>query len=218
MTRIKSLVNELTGRRIGYARVSTEDQNLDLQRDALNKDGCATIWEDKASGSRIGRRGLKLALDDLEPGDTLVVWKLDRLSRSIRDLLNILKDLEERGVAFRELTFNIDTSTATGRLFLHVAAAFAEFERGVISERTKAGMLAAKRRGRKVGNAQKITGKMVDEMQALRNVGWSAKRIADSINSNFGLRGPRRINYRSVYNYTVEAGSKRKPLRKRPND
>lgn len=194
-------MNELTGRRVGYARVSTDDQNLDLQMDALKEAGCVTVWSEKVSAAARRRPQLQNALDDLEPGDTLVVWRLDRLARSITQLLGILEDLRKREVEFLSLHENFETKSAMGRLVLHILAALAEFERGLISERTKAGMRAAKARGRKIGNAQKVSRKMALEMRALRKQGYSAKRIADSINANFGLRGKKRINFRSVYNY-----------------
>lgn len=194
-------MHELSGRRVGYARVSTDDQNLDLQMDALREAGCVTIWSEKRSAAARRRPQLQNALDDLEPGDTLVVWRLDRLARSITQLLGILEDLKRREVEFLSLHENFETKSAMGRLVLHILAALAEFERGLISERTKAGMRAAKARGRKIGNAQKVTRAMALEMRAQKKMGRSAKQIACSINRTFGLKGLHRINFRSVYNY-----------------
>nr|WP_206673323.1 recombinase family protein [Tepidiphilus baoligensis] len=134
---------------IGYARVSTQDQNLELQREALTKAGCERIFEDRASGSRTDREGLARAIDMLRSGDTLVVWKLDRLGRSVKQLLDLVGELQQRGVQFKSLTDAIDTSTPSGRFFFHVMASLAEMERELIVERTRAGLEAARRLGRK---------------------------------------------------------------------
>ena len=132
--------------KIGYARVSTSDQNLDLQNDALKKLGCDHIYEEKASGKTKERPELTHCLKSLRPGDTLAVWRLDRLGRSLQDLITIVKNLEALGVAFVSVTENIDTSTATGKLMFHVFGALAEFERNLIQERTQAGLTAARAR------------------------------------------------------------------------
>jgi DNA invertase Pin-like site-specific DNA recombinase len=144
---------------IGYARVSTEDQNLDLQRDALTKAGCEKIFEDKVSGARDERPGLTDALSHLRPGDCLVVYKLDRLGRTTRGLIDMVAELQKRGVEFRTLAgaTQIDTSTAQGRFFFHVLAALAEMERDLIRERTMAGLAASRARGRKGGRKPKLT-------------------------------------------------------------
>lgn len=142
--------------KIGYARISTEDQSLDLQRRALNDAGCAVFFEDMGlSGALASRPGLDQALNRLEAGDVLVVWKLDRLGRSLRHLVNLLEKLERRGVGFVSLTEAIDTTTPGGRLVFHVMAALGEFERSLIAERTRAGMQAAKARGVHVGRPRK---------------------------------------------------------------
>lgn len=125
---------------IGYVRVSTNDQNTDLQRNALNCAGCELIFEDKISGTKSERPGLKKLLRTLSAGDTLVVWKLDRLGRSMRHLVVLVEELRERGINFRSLTDSIDTSTPMGRFFFHVMGALAEMERELIVERTKAGL------------------------------------------------------------------------------
>lgn len=141
---------------IGYARVSTIDQNLDLQLDALTMAGCAHIFQDEGvSGGKARRPGLDKAIKRLKSGDVLVVWRLDRLGRSMRHLIELTTHLEARGIGFRSLSDAIDTSTASGKLFFHVTGAFAEFERNLISERTKAGMAAAKARGVKIGRPKK---------------------------------------------------------------
>ncbi|HBL8043388.1 TPA: recombinase family protein [Escherichia coli] len=142
---------------IGYARVSTGDQNLDLQKNALIRAECELVFEDMASGKNARRPGLKRALRRLRPGDVLVVWKLDRLGRSVRDLITLVSELQARGVNFRSLTDSIDTSTPAGRFFFHVMSALAEMERELIVERTKAGLEAARAQGRIGGRRPKLT-------------------------------------------------------------
>lgn len=136
---------------VGYARVSTTDQRTELQLDALQAVGCARIFVEKASGAHRERPELKLALDYVRTGDSIVVWKLDRLARSLRQLIETVEDLDRRGVGFRSLTEAIDSSTPSGRLVFHLFAALAEFERSIIRERTMAGLEAARLRGRKGG-------------------------------------------------------------------
>lgn len=153
--------------RIGYARVSTDDQRLDMQRDALQAAGCTTIYEDMASGRDAKRPELGHCLKALRAGDTLVVWRLDRLGRSLQDLVRIITDLEGQGVGFESLTEKIETGTATGKLQFHVFAALAEFERGMIRERTYAGLAAARARGRQGGRPSKLNDKQVRTIKAL---------------------------------------------------
>jgi DNA invertase Pin-like site-specific DNA recombinase len=146
--------------KIGYARVSTEEQNLDLQIEALTVAGCDRIVTDKGqSGLRAAesRPGFSEAMALLGSGDQLIVWKLDRVGRSIADLIHLLKTFEERGVEFRSLTDGIDTTTAGGRLVFHIMGALAEFERSLIQERTKAGLRAAKKRGKRLGRPPALT-------------------------------------------------------------
>jgi DNA invertase Pin-like site-specific DNA recombinase len=143
---------------IGYARISTEDQNLGLQLDALSLAGCERIFQDEGiSGATTDRQALNEALAALEPGDVLVTWKLDRLGRSLAHLIGITARLEAEGIGFRSLSEAIDTTTASGRLLFHVMGALAEFERALISERTRAGMAAAKARGQHLGRERKIS-------------------------------------------------------------
>lgn len=153
--------------KIGYARVSREDQNPALQRDALTAAGCSKIFEDRISGAEFNRRGLRRALAALEPGGELVVWKLDRLGRSMFDTIKIVVDLDQRGVGFRSLTESFDTKTAIGRGVLAFIAAVAEDERERIRERTRAGMDAAKRRGRHVGRPRKLSAAQVEKARAI---------------------------------------------------
>ena len=153
--------------RIGYARVSTYDQHLDLQRDALKQAGCGVIYEEAASGKNTARPELEQCRKALRAGDTLVVWRLDRLGRSLPDLVQVVTDLEQRGVGFESLTEKIETGSATGKLIFHVFAALAEFERGLIRERTHAGLAAARARGRVGGRKPKLEEKQVREIKAL---------------------------------------------------
>ena len=141
---------------IGYCRVSTDDQTLDLQRDALQAAGCARIFEDKAGGSKADRPGLRAALGHLRTGNTLVVWHLDRLGRSLKDLILRAEELHEQGIGLRSLQENIDTDSASGQLIFHIFGALAQFERTLIRERTQAGLSAARARGRKGGRKKRL--------------------------------------------------------------
>jgi DNA invertase Pin-like site-specific DNA recombinase len=141
---------------IGYARVSTDDQNLDLQMDALTKAGCERILEDHLSGAKAERIGLQEALNYARAGDTIVVWRLDRLSRSLKDLIEIVALLESKDIELKSLQEAIDTSSSTGKLIFHIFGALAEFERNLIRERTYAGLKAARARGRKGGRPKAL--------------------------------------------------------------
>lgn len=163
---------------IGYVRVSTNDQNTALQRNALECTGCELIFEDKMSGKTSDRPGLKKVLRTLSEGDTLVVWKLDRLGRSMRHLVTLIEDLRGRGVNFRSLTDSIDTSTPMGRFFFHVMGALAEMERELIVERTRAGLAAARQQGRIGGRRPKLTEQQWAQAWRLLEAGESRKRVA----------------------------------------
>ena len=154
-------------KKIGYARVSTEDQSLDLQRSALLAGGCEEIYEDTASGKNANRPELEHCKRSLRTGDTLVVWRLDRLGRNLSDLVQIVTDLEAEGIGFESLSEKIDTTSASGKLMFHVFASLAEFERSLIRERTVAGLAAARARGRKGGRRKKITAAQEKEIRAL---------------------------------------------------
>ena len=142
---------------IGYARVSTSDQTLDLQKDALQKAGCDRIFTDTASGAKAERKGLDEALSYVRTGDTLVVWRLDRLGRSLPHLIETITGLNNRGVGFKSITEAIDTTTSGGKLVFHIFGALAEFERDIIKERTNAGLSAARARGRLGGRPNALT-------------------------------------------------------------
>ena len=154
---------------VGYARVSTTDQTLDLQQDALEKIGCSKIFTDTASGAKAERPGLTDALAYVRAGDTLVVWRLDRLGRSLKHLIDTITDLNNRKIGFQSLTENIDTTTSGGKLIFHIFGALAEFERDIIRERTLAGLQAARARGRKGGRPKALTSKTVQMAQQLYN-------------------------------------------------
>nr|WP_253307661.1 recombinase family protein [Rickettsia endosymbiont of Ceutorhynchus assimilis] len=154
---------------IGYARVSTIDQNLDLQLDALKNVGCEKLFEDKINGSKLNRPGLSKALEYLRRGDTLVVWKLDRLGRSLRNLIELINELHEKDVMFRSIQDGIDTSNSIGQFFFHITGAFAELERNLIKERTKAGLNAARARGRKGGRKPSLNNKQIQMMLEIYN-------------------------------------------------
>ncbi len=155
------------GKRIGYARVSTDDQNLDLQRDALNRSGCVTIYDETVSGKSATRIELEHCRKALRSGDILVVWRLDRLGRSLSDLVKIIGDIERDGITFESLNEKIDTGSASGKLQFHVFVALAEFDRNLIRERTLAGLSAARARGRVGGRTAKLSEKQIREIKAL---------------------------------------------------
>lgn len=162
----------MSGMNIGYARVSTEEQNLDLQIQALEAAGCAKIFRDHGvSGAARERPGLARALKHVKDGDVLVVWKLDRLGRSLPHLVEVIDSMRQVGVGFRSLQEQIDTTSAGGRFYLHILASLAEFEREMISERTKAGMAAAKRNGKHVGRPRKLSDAQAEQARALIDSG-----------------------------------------------
>jgi len=154
--------------KIGYARVSTDEQNLDLQRRALEEAGCGAVFEDYGiSGAAVSRPGLTRAMRRARRGDSLVVWRLDRLGRSLPHLIEIVRTLGERGIGFRSLSESIDTTSAGGRLVFHIMGALAEFERALIAERTRAGMAAAKARGAKIGRPAKLSAQQIAHARML---------------------------------------------------
>lgn len=167
--------------KIGYARVSTTDQNPALQLDALKKAGCRQVFTDEASGASTTRPQLKKALAALKPGDVLTVWKLDRLGRSLSHLIQVTSELAARGVGFRSLSEAIDTTSAHGKLLLHMLGALAEFERSLITERTRAGLAAAKRRGVKVGRKPKLSPAQVKHAAKLIAGGERGSDVAKTV-------------------------------------
>ena len=152
---------------IGYARVSTIDQTLDLQKDALERAGCSKIFTDTSSGAKTERIGLDEAINYIRQGDTLVVWRLDRLGRSLNHLIETITGLNNRHIGFKSITENIDTTTSGGKLIFHIFGALAEFERDIIRERTQAGLHAARARGRLGGRPKSLTPKKAQMAEAL---------------------------------------------------
>jgi DNA invertase Pin-like site-specific DNA recombinase len=177
---------------IGYARVSTNDQHLRMQEDALKNAGCEEIYHDIASGVKTDRPGLDDALAYLREGDVLVVWKLDRLGRSIQHLIQTVKTLSDQGIGFKSLQENIDTTTSGGKLIFHIFSALAEFERDLIRERTQAGLKAARARGRLGGRPPLLNEKQVTKMLERYN---EQKLTVEEICKIHGISRPSFYNY-----------------------
>ena len=179
---------------VGYCRVSTDDQTLDLQRDALQDAGCERIFEDKAGGT-VERQGLHAALDHVRAGDTLVVWRLDRLGRSLKDLIARAEALRTQGVGLRSLKEAIDTDSSAGQLIFHIFGALAEFERALIRERTNAGLKAARARGRMGGRPKKLDAKQRAHVADLyRSRQHTVKEICELVG----------VSRATLYSYTRE--------------
>jgi len=168
--------------KIGYARVSTNDQDTQLQIDALKAAGCERIYEEKQSGAKKDRPELQQCLKSLREGDILIVWKLDRLGRSLQHLIELVTDLENRQIGFQSLTENIDTTSPTGKLIFHIFGSLAEFERGLIRERVKAGLAAAKKKGKKFGRPEALNEKDKEMALAMFNGGATKIDIARHFN------------------------------------
>lgn len=187
---------------IGYARVSTDDQNLNLQIDALKKVGCEKIFMDQVSGSRTCRPRLEEVLDFLRFGDTLVVWRLDRLGRSLRHLIELVRKLEDKGICFRSLTESMDTTTCSGKLIFHIFGALAEFEQNLIRERTKAGLAAARARGRLGGRKPALS---PHQQEIALRLYHEKQHMVDDICRMMGISKP------TLYSYIKKAeGTQRK--------
>ena len=184
---------------IGYARVSTQDQNLELQREALRQAGCQKVFEDHISGTRADRPGLARALEMLREGDTLVVWKLDRLGRRVKQLVDLVGELQQQGVQFKSLTDAIDTGTPSGRFFFHMMASLAEMERDLIVERTRAGLEVARQLGRKGGRKPKMTPSKIESARKLLASGMPPREVAQ----NLGVSVP------TLYRWLPASGSAR---------
>ncbi len=166
---------------VGYARVSTQDQNLELQFSALKKIGCEKLYQDQLSGARNNRPGLQLALEVLRKGDTLVVWKLDRLGRTVKGLIDLIAQLHGKEIHFKSITDNVDTSTPSGRFFFHVMASLAQMERELVVERTRAGLTAARAQGRVGGRKRKMTTSKMESAKKLLASGALPKDVAKNL-------------------------------------
>ena len=166
---------------IGYARVSTLDQNLELQLSALEQAGCEKLYQDQISGTKTNRPGLNMALEVLRKNDTLVVWKLDRLGRTVKGLIELVNALHEKEIHFKSITDNVDTTTPSGRFFFHMMASLAQMERELIAERTKAGLAAAKAKGRIGGRKRKMTQSKIESAKQLLTSGTLPKDVAKNL-------------------------------------
>ncbi len=183
--------------KIGYARVSTEEQNLDMQVEALKRHGCEQIFEDNASGSDSGRNGLRDAIVAAKSGDIIVVWKLDRLSRSLKHILEIFEYLEEAKVNLVSIMDAIDTTSAMGRAMFQIAGVFAELERGMIIERTNAGLRSARARGVKLGRRNTYSGETRQKVRELSAAGKSSRKIAAEL-APFVDGGEHHVHHRGL--------------------
>ena len=181
--------------KIGYARVSTKDQSLDLQKDALQKAGCKKIYSEKISGARTNRPKLEELMEQVRQGDTIVVWKLDRLGRSLRDLVNLVSGFESIGVGFKSINDDIDTTTLSGKLTFHLFAALAEFEKDIISTRTKAGLEAARARGRKGGRPKGLSKKAKDKARLAESLYKEKERSISEICDHLDISKPTLYRY-----------------------
>ena len=181
--------------KIGYARVSTKEQSLNLQKDALKKVGCETIFSEHISGAKSDRPQLQEMIKHLRKGDVVVVWKLDRLGRSLRDLVNLISKFQEAGVEFQSLQDNIDTTTPAGKLAFHMFAALAEFERDIISSRTKAGLEAARARGRKGGRPKGLSKKAQDKARLAESLYKEKERSITEICEHLDISKPTLYRY-----------------------
>ena len=187
---------------VGYARVSTLDQNLELQLSALQEAGCEKLYQDQISGTKTNRPGLNMALEVLRKNDTLVVWKLDRLGRTVKGLIDLVNSLHQKEIHFKSITDNVDTTTPSGRFFFHMMASRAQKERELIAERTKAGLAAAKAKGRVGGRKRKMTQSKIESAKQLLSSGSLPRDVAE----NLGVSIP--TLYRSLPASTIDLAVK----------
>lgn len=182
---------------IGYARVSREDQKLELQLQALNAAGCDRVFSDKKSGAQKERKGLEDAISHLRAGDTLVVWKLDRLGRTVKQLVDLVEELEKKNINFKSLKDTIDTTSSAGRFFFHLMASLAQMERELIVERTKAGLTAARKLGRVGGRRRVMTDSKIKSAKKLLQAGMLPKDVAEDLG----------VSVATLYRWIPEAAS-----------
>jgi DNA invertase Pin-like site-specific DNA recombinase len=195
------------GDHLGYARVSTEEQNADLQHDALKATGCVKVFTDRASGSLDRRPQLDRLLDQLRPGDTVVVWRLDRLGRSLKHLIQLIEDLAEKGVGFKSLTEGMDTTTSGGKLVFSIFGALAGFERSLIRERTVAGLAAARARGRVGGRPPVMT---AEKIKVARQLYDAQELTVEEIAKTIG------VSRKTVYRHLTKVEVLRHSVRTAP--
>jgi DNA invertase Pin-like site-specific DNA recombinase len=197
--------------KLGYARVSTQEQNLDLQLDALEKEGCQRLFTDKVSGVKSSKPNFEKLMAYARPGDTVVVWKLDRLGRSTIKLIELIEELKNRGVNLKSLSESIDTSTATGNLFFQFMCVLAEHERNIIRERTKAGLASARARGRSGGRPQGLSERYRKIAPEVKEIYEKNSRSTDEIREMFGIKSQPTL-YKILRYAGIEVEG---PLRKR---
>ena len=195
---------------VGYARVSTQDQHLALQRDALEKAGCEKFFSDIASGAKTERDGLEQALEFVRPGDTLVVWKLDRIARSMQDMLDRMEKIKSAGAGFKSLTEQIDTNTPGGVFLFHMLSAAAQLERDLIVQRTRAGVAAAKDRGVVFGQPPKLDKKQQMQVRKWRKERHTVREIQAMVREQFDID----VSHALVHKYSAGLGRRRKPNKK----
>lgn len=196
--------------KIGYARVSTRDQDLSLQLDALKVAGCTKVFQEKVTGSKKKRPELEKMLEQLRPGDIVVIWKLDRLARSTKDLIDLVNQIQERKAELQSLTEKIDTTTATGKLVFHLFAALAEFEKDIIRERTQAGLVAARARGRNGGRPKGLSKKAQQTAIIAETLYQEGQLTVSEICEQLSVS--RGTLYKYLRYRGVEIGAYRKPM------
>jgi DNA invertase Pin-like site-specific DNA recombinase len=188
---------------VGYARAATFEQDMDLQRDALRKAGCQNVFEDIVNGTRAERPGLSQALEGLREGDTLVVWKLDRLGRNAKQLVDLANELNQRGIQFKSLSDAIDTGVPSGKFFFHVMASLAEMERELMVERTRAGLEIARQLGRKGGRTRQMTDSKIESARTLLAKGVHPRDVA----KNLGVSVPTLYRWVPATAHPLRAGT-----------
>lgn len=195
--------------KIGYARVSTKEQNLSLQIDALKKEGCYMVFQEKVSGSKADRPELRKMIDQLREGDIIIIWKLDRLGRSFRDLVNLIREIQDRGAGLKSLNDSIDTTTAHGKLIFHIFASLAEFERDIISERTKAGLASARARGRVGGRPKGLSKEALDKAIIVETLYKQGDMSIAQICKHVSIARSTVYNYLKFRNVKIGSGESR---------
>ncbi|MCY0971073.1 recombinase family protein [Chryseobacterium wangxinyae] len=200
--------------KIGYARVSTKDQNLDLQIEALEKAGCDKIYQEKISGATKNRPELDKMIEQFREGDELYVWRLDRLGRSLKNIIDLVLSLSDKGIIIKGLVDGVDTSTINGRLFLNLMASLAEYERELIRERTNAGLQAARARGRLGGRPKGYTKETISKLLLLRNIYKDVTKRPEEIYKPFGLARATFYRYAKILDHHTDEEIKKMGIKK----
>jgi len=199
---------------IGYARVSTKDQNLDLQIEALEKAGCKKIYQEKISGTTKNRPELDKMIEQFREGDELYVWRLDRLGRSLKNIIDLVLSLSDKGIIIKGITDGVDTSTMNGRLFLNIMASLSEYERELIRERTNAGLQSARARGRLGGRPKGYTQETISKLLLLRNIYKDVTKRPEEIYKPFGLTRATFYRYAKILDHHTDDEIKKMGIRK----